>query len=143
VPRVSRDPAERGGQRVDIANGKDLPDAADEIRAAANRVADHGDQSAGHALVDDEAPGLAPARQGQDVTAGVPAGQRCLVDEAQAANGQAGLVPAHLGAERPVAEYQQVQLRAGAGDGQDQVEWPLLRDQLAGEDDRRARRVEA
>jgi hypothetical protein len=104
VPQVTHDPDESGGQRVHVPGGEDLTDAAHEIRPAADGIADHGDQAAGHPLVDHKSPRLAPARQGEDVPAGIPARHLCLIDEAQAADGQAALVPAHVGPQRPIAE---------------------------------------
>ena len=108
--RVGRDPAESGRQRVDIPDGENLADAADEIRPAADGIADHGDQPAGHCLVNHQSPRLASARQREDVAARVPAWQLRLIDEPQAPHGQAGLVLAQFGPQRPVAEQQQVKL---------------------------------
>jgi hypothetical protein len=52
IPRVGAGSGEGRGQRRYVADGKDLADPVNQIRRAADGVADHGHQTAGHALVD-------------------------------------------------------------------------------------------
>ena len=141
--QVKGDGGKRGGQCADVTCGKDFAYTVDEIDCAADDITDHGDQAAGHSLVDHESPLLDPAWQRKNVTAGVPARQLCLVDEAETAHGKVPFVAAHLLPQRPVAEHQQVKRRTGTLDGPDEIQGTLQRDQLAGKDDRWAAGIKA
>jgi hypothetical protein len=141
IVRAGGGPGQGGGQGLDLTDREDLPDSPHQVWPGADRVADHGDEAAGHALVDDQSPLFMTARQGEDVTDAVPARQFTLIDEAEAAYRQAGRIAADLLPQRAVSQHQQVQPGVGMRDGADQIERPLVRDELPGEDHRRLSRV--
>ncbi len=116
--RAGEDAGESGGKGLDVADGKDKAFDAigDEIGVGAYFVGDDDGAAGGHGFVDDEAPGLVPGGQDEDVgerEEGRELGLIAEAGEADAFEGEFACAGFEAGALFTVADDEEVGERVG------------------------------